>query len=198
MSDLICVCPLPAVIPDISNQDCSESFGSVGKIGFQKIKQSFTDIQDLTEWETAITATDNTKIQVTPLLDSQEFPASTPITVGGDDNTTFDGTPRIVGESHVAVKYTLRDLPISIYKELKELECYAASKTLGVYLLGTDFCISDENDSAIKIGNMFLSSPLLGGRTETNNYELTIMFPAKFWQKAKFNKLVFDPMDLIN
>jgi len=99
MSDLICVCPLPAVIPDISNQDCSESFSLIGKFGFQKIKQSFTDIQDLTEWETAITATDDTKIQVTPLLDSQEFPASTPITVGGDDNTTFDGTPRIVGES---------------------------------------------------------------------------------------------------
>jgi hypothetical protein len=92
MSDFICPCPLAATIPSIGEVDCKEAFGLVGKLAFQRLGNPFTDITLQAEWDAALAAVDATKIALTPLtLDSQEFPSSTTITVGGDDNTTFDG-----------------------------------------------------------------------------------------------------------
>lgn len=198
MSDFICPCPLPTAIPSISNVTCKEAFSLVGKLGFQQLGNSFVDITLQTEWDTYLAAVDSTKIALTPLtLDSQEFPSSTPITVGGDDNTTFDGAPIIVGETSITASFIIRDLPIAAYKELKAFVC-EVSRT-GIYLMGNNFVISDENDSAIKISSFFIGTPSLGGRTDTNNYPITITFPAGWWAKAKFNPIdTFNPMDLVN
>jgi len=197
MSDFICACPLPTAIPTITNVTCKESFGLVGKFALQQLNQPFTDITDEAEWTTAIAATDVTKIALTPLtLDSQEIPASTPITVGGDDNSTFDGAPIIVGETSVTATFIIRDLPISAYKQLKAYIC-EVSRT-GIYLLGNKFVISSADDSAIKISSIFIGTPLLGGRTDTNNYPITITFPAGWWENAKVTPTPsFNPMDLV-
>lgn len=199
MSDFICPCPLGVTIPSIADVDCKEAFGLVGKLAFQRLGNPFTDITLQAEWDAALAAVDATKIALTPLtLDSQEFPSSTTITVGGDDNTTFDGAPIIVGETSITATFIIRDLPIAAYKELKSFTCEIAGGT-GVYLLGNNFVISDENDAAIKASSFFIGTPLLGGRTETNNYPITIVFPAGWWATAKFNAIdTFNPMDLVN
>lgn len=199
MSDFICPCPLPTAIPSIGEVTCKEAFGLIGKLAFQRLGNPFVDITAQLEWTTALAAVDATKIALTPLtLDSQEFPSSTTITVGGDDNTTFDGAPIIVGETSITATFIIRDLPIAAYKELKAFTCEIAGNT-GVYLMGDNFVISDENDSAIKASSFFIGTPSLGGRTDTNNYPVTIVFPAGWWETAKFNPIdTFNPMDLVN
>jgi len=202
MADFVCSCPPAATIPAITDVTCKEVFGLIGKLAFQRFGTPFVDITDETEWITKIAAADATKIQVTPLtLDSQDVPSSTPITVGGDDNTTFDGAPIIVGETSVTATFIIRDLPIDSYKEIYEYACEVNNGDTGVYLLGNEFIISDENEAPLKASSFFIGTPLLGGRTDTNNYPITITFPAGWWKTAKFNSTTtagWNPMDLTN
>lgn len=198
MSDFICSCPLPSVIPSITNQNCKESFGLTGKLAFQKLNNPFLDITDQAEWDAALVAVDNTKIALTPLtLDSQEIPPSTVISIGGNDNTTFDGAPIPTGETSVTANWIIRDLPIEAYKELKKYECEVIRT--GIYLIGNNFVVSKEDGSALKISGFFVSTPSFGGRTDTNNTTITVTFPAGWWKTAKFNPIsTFNPMDLVN
>ena len=65
-------------------------------------------------------------------------------------------------------------------------------------MLGNNFVISKDDNSAIKISSFFIGTPLLGGRTDTNNYPITVTFPAGWWENAKVTPTpAFNPMDLV-
>ena len=139
----ICQCPAAAALPDLPNVQCSESFGQIQKIIFQRLKNaagtknSFTttkDIKTLATWETLMSAEDGTKAIITPYVYS-------PADSGGDarqssgGNDDLGGIPTTLGENPVQFAASLRAVPQSVAKALKQLECEANAGNLGVFLV---------------------------------------------------------------
>jgi len=74
---MICKCPAGAALPDVPAIKCSESFGQVQKVAFQRLmkddgsKNSFTSeeaITALASWTPLLSAADSTKIVVSPYI----------------------------------------------------------------------------------------------------------------------------------
>ena len=140
-----CVCPLPAEIGDIAAFTCGENLGQIQKIVFQR-RQAVAPFptQDnaiggaavLASWTPLLAAADATKVQVTPFFENLVIPAVEAITEGGDDNTTLDGTPVVVGATTIAVTGNFRSLPAAI---LAQLKVYACEGDLSAYFINESF-----------------------------------------------------------
>ena len=128
-----CTCPLPTAITNISDLTCGENMGQIQKIAFQRRQATapfatFTGgttggADLLASWTALIGATDATKITVTPFFEAFVIPQVTPITEGGDDNTTLDGNPIVVGSSSITATGTFRSLTGEILREIKDYNC---------------------------------------------------------------------------
>ena len=125
-----CACPLPEEITDIPAQGCGGNIGQIQRIIFQRRQPTGTPTfatrvlpQTLANWTTLLTATDATKVQVTPLFQNHVIPPVTAITEGGDDNTTIDGNTNVVGASTIEVTGEFPNLPAAILAALKMYNC---------------------------------------------------------------------------
>jgi hypothetical protein len=125
-----CACPQPAAIIDIPALTCGENIGQIQKIIFQR-RQATADPtfatqllpQVLANWQDLQSATDDTKVQVTPFCENVIIPPVEAITEGGDDNTTLDGVPLVVGASTISVTGDFRSIPSAILAALKKYNC---------------------------------------------------------------------------
>ena len=134
-----CACPPAVAITDIPVEDCGENLGQIQRIVFQRRQATGSPTFAtlvlptlIANWDTLKTATDATKVQATPLFEGFTIPAVEAITEGGDDNTTLDGVPLVVGASTITVPGNFRSLPSSILKALKAYNC---EKNLTVFLV---------------------------------------------------------------
>lgn len=123
-----CTCPLPTSIGAIPAFTCGEDFGQIQKIYFQRRQASapFADVTaagTLANWTAFFAASDATKVVATPFFDSFQIPGSEAITEGGDDNTTLDGTPVVIGATNPRATGSFRSLPGSIFAALQLLNC---------------------------------------------------------------------------
>ncbi len=69
-----------------------------------------------------ITAVDDTKIVISPYLDTVVIPPSEAITVGGGDNTTLNGRQLVVGATNPIVTGEARSISAEIQAALQALE----------------------------------------------------------------------------
>lgn len=169
-------CPLPAAIGDITPVTCAENFGQIVKIAFQRTGNTFTDITDETEWDTALAASDATKISITPFCENVLIPAGELITEGGDDNTTLFGQPIAVGKGSIQPTGRFRGLPAQTKRDLEKYIAEASVYgNLGVYLIN-EFgqVIGSESTKAVTadpfpISNFFISDVDSQG-FNTNNF----------------------------
>ena len=193
-----CQCPLDAAISDLVDLECPTKFGQIGKIAFQQVDQTFTDITDQAEWTTYLAATDATKIQVTPILHGQESTPAEPVTVGGaGDNTVYDGTIEIVSDGIYQINFNLRNPSPAVLNALKEYECEVSR--LGIYLGGRDFVISKSDSSAIPVSSLYVqSSPALNGNTDANIAQIQIILDASWFSNSLVSTLAFDFTSLVN
>lgn len=127
-----CSCPLPAAIPAITAPDCAENLGQIQKIAFQRRQatapfptqdNALNGAAALASWTTLLAAVDDTKIVVTPFFENFVIPGSTEILEGGDDNTTLDGKPVVVGGTTSRATGMFRQMPADTIKSLKALMC---------------------------------------------------------------------------
>lgn len=135
-----CVCPLPAAIGDIGDVTCGENMGQIQKIAFQtkQANPAFATFTGaalngadlLASWTSALGAADATKITVTPFFENFVIPQVTPIEEGGDDNTTLDGNPVVVGASSITATGTFRSLPAAQLLQLKDYNCRTSNLTV--------------------------------------------------------------------
>jgi len=201
-----CQCPLDAAITDLVDLDCPTKFGQIGKIAFQQVGQPFTDITLISEWTTALAATDATKVQVTPILHAQESTPPEPVTVGGaGDNTVYDGTIEVVSEGIYQINFSIRNPSPAVLNALKAYECEVSR--LGVYLGGRDFILSKSNDdgagnitsSAIPVSSLYVqSSPALNGNTDANIAQIQMVLDATWFSNALVSTIAFDFTSLVN
>lgn len=178
---MICTCPRGATLPGIPNVVCPETFGQIQKIAFQRIqkssgqKNSFTSSDDIklkASWTPLLSAADDTKIVVSPVIQAPETEAGAPITFGGG-NDTPNGVEEIVGREATSFTGVLRKMPQNVVKAMKEMMC----ESIGIYLFdnnGAIGCLKQgESTSAtyfpIPISAFFVGDKSLGGLEEPDS-----------------------------
>lgn len=164
-------------MPDIPVSYCPESFGQIQKVAFQRLyknngeKNLFkaeTSIEDKTSWAAFLTASDETKIVVSPYIQAPTAEAGAARTFGGG-NETLGGVEEIVGREPTPFTGVMRRLPQKIIKALKELQCESWGDNLGVYLFDENGAIGAIQGTAtatyypIPIRSLFISDKTLGG-----------------------------------
>lgn len=174
----ICKCPAASALPNIPNFKCAESFGQIQKVAFQRLykssgeKNSFkTDagIEKKASWTLLLSASDDTKVVVSPYIQAPTAEAGAARTFGGG-NETLGGIEEIVGREPTPFTGVMRKIPQSIIKALKELQCESDSQNLGIYLFDENSNIGAIRDTKtettyypIPIRSLFIGDKTLGG-----------------------------------
>lgn len=174
----ICKCPAAAALPNIPNFTCAESFGQIQKVAFQRLykstgeKNSFgatAGIGKKASWTPLLSATDGTKIVVSPYIQAPTAEAGAPRTFGGG-NETLGGIEEIIGREPTSFTAVMRRMPQSLIKALKDLQCESDSQNLGVYLFDENGTIGALQNQAktttyypIPIRSLFIGDKTLGG-----------------------------------
>lgn len=134
-----CNCPAPSALTEIVAENCGVDLKQIQRLGFQRVGDLFdagatpaTDILNLSVWQAKMTATDNTKIVVTPIIGGDPvIEAGEAITNGGGDNSTMNGVEEIEGVNPSSFSCVFKSLPATTEKAMKKLMC---EKNLVVYL----------------------------------------------------------------
>lgn len=139
---MICKCPAGAALPDVPAITCSESFGQVQKVAFQRLmkddgsKNSFTSekaITALASWTPLLSAADSTKIVVSPYIQAPTAEAGAARTFGGG-NETLGGVEEIIGREPTPFTGVIRKAPQEVIKALKEMQCESWGDNLGIFI----------------------------------------------------------------
>lgn len=172
---LICTCPAAAALDSIPTVTCPETFGQIQKVAFQRLKQADgtanafateTAIKTLANWSALLTAADGTKIVVSPYINAPaDSGGDARMTSGGNDD--LGGIAEVLGGNPVQFTGSLRAVPQSVIKTMKELMCEARAGNLGVFLFDENGKIeaiknSDGTFAPIPIRGLFIGSKIHG------------------------------------
>jgi len=162
---LICQCPAAAAIETIPNVTCPENFGQIQKVAFQRLRQADGTVNKFTtaasillkaSWTALLAAANGSKIVVSPYINAPaDSGGDARMTSGGNDD--LGGIPTVLGGNPVQFDGSLRSIPQSVIKTMKELQCEANAGNLGVFLF-------DEN------GKIECLQETIPGTTPTVNY----------------------------
>lgn len=139
---MICKCPAGTALPDVPAIKCSEGFGQVQKVAFQRLmkddgsKNSFTSgkaITALASWTSLLSAEDSTKVVVSPYIQAPTAEAGAARTFGGG-NETLGGVEEIIGREPTPFTGVIRKAPQEVIKALKEMQCESWGDNLGIFI----------------------------------------------------------------
>lgn len=203
---LICQCPAAAAITTIPAVTCPENFGQIQKVAFQRLrkadgtKNSFTNAASillLASWTALLAATDASKIVVSPYINA-------PADSGGDarrssgGNDDLGGMSEVLGGNPVQFDGSLRSVPQSIIKAMKELQCEANVGNLGVFLFdenGKIEAIQDQTTQTtyypIPIRSLFIGSKIHGNFDAKDSNAISWMYPDNYSD----NLVIVSPTD---
>lgn len=124
------ICPVPTHLTEVQNPACPENIGQIQKIIFQRARANFVfdsvgatgSITALASWTPLIAASDDTKVVIAPNCVSVVITPPTPITTGGNDNSTLNGRKLNTGFSSVELTGMFRSMPSEIIAQLKLLQ----------------------------------------------------------------------------
>lgn len=188
---ITCKCPANAAITTIPAVSCSETFGQIQKIAFQRLYasagtlNSFTSaaaITKLASWTALKSANDSTKIVVSPFINAPSQEAGAPRTFGGG-NESLNGIEEIIGREPSAFTAQLRRMPQDVIAIMKELECEAAANNLGVFLFdetGRIEALVDKSVATtyypIPVQSLFVGDKVHGGLEAPDSNALQFSF----------------------
>ncbi len=162
---LICQCPAASALTTIPNVACPENFGQIQKVAFQRLRQADGTVNKFTtaasillkaSWTALLAAANGTKIVVSPYINAPaDSGGDARMTSGGNDD--LGGVAEVLGGNPVQFDGSLRSIPQSVIKTMKELQCEANAGNLGVFLF-------DEN------GKIECLQETIPGTTPTVNY----------------------------
>ena len=212
---LTCQCPPPTAIPDIPCVMCSERFGQIQKVAFQRLraddgtrngfpKSGGNDtITDLATWQAAMTAADSTKIVISPYIYSPTQESGAPRTFGGG-NDSLGGVEEIIGREPSAFTGSLRNIPQAVAKVLKTLQCESEAGNLGIYLIDENgnveaLGITDSNNNdyiyPIPIRAFFVGDKVHGGIDNPDTNAIQWSFLPNYSDDLKiFEVTTFNPL----
>lgn len=212
---MICTCPAGASLPEMPNVTCPENFGQIQKVAFMRLvksdgsKNKFTTaaaIELLASWTVNLTATDDTKIVVSPYIQAPTSEAGAARTFGGG-NETLGGIEEIVGAEPTPFSGVLRKVPQDVIKVLKQLMCEAGGGNLGVFLFDENGYIEAIKDTSvattfypIPVRSLFVGDKSHGGLETPDSNVISWVFHPNFSDNIKIIKPTdFNPLtDLLN
>lgn len=196
----ICKCPAATALTTIPAVTCTESFGQIQKVAFQRIyssgttKNSFTSsapIGTLASWTALKSANDSTKVVISPYIQAPTSEAGAARTFGGG-NDTLGGIEEIVGREPTTFSAVLRRIPQSTIKILKELQCESWADNLGVFLFdenGNIEALQDPNTATtyypIPIRALFIGDKTHGGLEEPDSNAISWTFLPNYSDQLK-------------
>ena len=204
MSD--CICPNPNTsLTTIVALACGVDLKQIQRLGFQRSGDSFdtslgspTDILELADWQAKLTATDDTKIVVTPLIGGDPIiEAGDAITSGGGDNSTLNGVTETNGKNPSSFSCLFKSLTPEIERQIDELFC---EKSLVVYLfLQGGFIASVEITPSVEhtgfdIQAFFFSDRNNAGFGTKDTHTMSFEFPANWSKNLVKLKPNFNPL----
>lgn len=191
---LICQCPAAAAITTIPNVVCSENFGQIQKVAFQRLRQANGNVNKFTtaasillkaSWTALLTADNGTKIVVSPYINAPaDSGGDVRLTSGGNDD--LGGIPTVLGGNPVQFDGSLRSIPQSVIKTMKELQCEAAAGNLGVFLFDENGKIeaikgaSDSDYLPIPIRALFIGSKIHGNFDAKDSNAISWQYPDNY------------------
>ena len=192
---LICQCPAAAAITTIPAVTCPENFGQIQKVAFQRLrkadgtKNSFTNaaaITALASWTALLAAADGSKIVVSPYINAPADSGGDARRTGGG-NDDLGGISQVLGGNPVQFDGSLRSIPQSVIKVMKELQCEAAAGNLGVFLFDENGKIEAIQDATtqttyypIPIRSLFIGSKIHGNFDAKDSNAISWMYPDNY------------------
>jgi len=199
---LSCQCPNPTPIGDIPAQTCPENINQIQKIAVQRTGDKFdgtsgNDITLLADWQTRLSAVDNTHIVVTPFVHEAIITAGEAITNGGGDNSTLNGESELVGVNPSQFTGMFKSLSKEVKQALFSLRCETG---LVVYFFNEDGKIICQEKTTGEYEGFQISSFFVGDTNNegfaTNDTNATSFNMKKDW--SKYQAIVepsdFDPL----
>jgi len=175
---MTCQCPAATSLPEIPAVSCGENFGQIQKVAFQRLykadgtRNSFTTSNSIllkASWTALMSATDGSKIVVSPYVEAPTSEPGAARTFGGG-NETLGGVEEILGAEPTPFSAALRRVPQNVIAIMKELMCEAATGNLGVFLFNENGQIEAIQDKTtettfypIPIRSLFISDKGHGG-----------------------------------
>lgn len=136
---MILICPLPAALTAITQPTCPFRFDQLVRIAFQRRQAvaappfaTLADIQTLGDWTDYKAAVDSTKVVMSPIFAGCVIPPSEALTVGGNDNSTFNGIREYNGEGSVTATGVFKNLPSASKRDLDLLSQESLASSVGV------------------------------------------------------------------
>lgn len=198
----LCDCPASAALPAIGNMTCPENFGQVQKLIFSRLYSTGTtrnkfvvateDPKLLASWTPRLTASDGTKVVITPFLAAPKTDPGQPKKYGGG-NATPDGVEYITGVDPTKFSGNFLTVPQGLIAQLKALQC----ENLGVMFVDQYGRIaSDSNVAAgilstpselyfIPVRTLFLGDKNFGGLEEPDSNAIEFQMPANWSDKLR-------------
>ena len=197
---LICQCPAAAAMTTIPAVNCPENFGQIQKVAFQRLKKadgtknSFTNaaaITALASWTALLAAADGSKIVVSPYINAPADSGGDARRTGGG-NDDLGGISQVLGANPVQFDGSLRSIPQSVIKVMKELQCEAAAGNLGVFLFDENGKIEAIQDATtqttyypIPIRSLFIGSKIHGNFDAKDSNAISWMYPDNYSDNLK-------------
>jgi hypothetical protein len=191
---LICQCPAAAAIATIPNVTCPENFGQIQKVAFQRLRKADGSANKFTadasillkaSWTALMTAADGSKIVISPYINAPaDSGGDARLTSGGNDD--LGGIPTVLGGNPVQFDGSLRSIPQSVIKTMKELECEAAAGNLGVFLFDENGKIeaikgaTDGDYMPIPIRALFIGSKVHGNFDAKDSNAISWQYPDNY------------------
>ena len=192
---LVCQCPAAAALTTIPNVQCSENFGQIQKVAFQRLRKadgtrnSFTTAADIklkASWTALLAAADGSKVVVSPYINAPaDSGGDARLTSGGNDD--LGGVQEVLGGNPVQFDGQIRAVPQSVIKVMKELQCEANAGNLGVFLFdenGNIQAVQDQTTNTtyypIPIRTLFVGSLIHGNYDAKDANNISWQYPDNY------------------
>lgn len=152
-----CNCPTPTSLTEIIASACGVNLKQIQRLAFQRIGSKFDSVSNgiltLAAWQAFMTASDNTKIVVTPLIGADPvIEAGEAIKNGGGDNSTMNGVEEIDGVNPAEFSCVFKSLPSETEKSMKALMCEGQSLVVYFILQGGKIAVKQITSDTVHQG----------------------------------------------
>lgn len=205
----LCSCPASSALASIPSVSCPESFGQIQKVIFQRLQKtpgvdnSFTgtnQIGKLASWTPLLTASDGTKVVVSPFINAPTDGGGDAITFGSG-NDVLGGVAEVIGSNPVTFSAVIRHCPQEAIAALKALICESRSNNLGVYLVsenGQIECLKDgEAYKPIPVQSFFVGDKIHGGFDAYDSNSISWSYPPNYSDKLTIVTPEFNPLSAL-
>lgn len=207
---LVCQCPAASALTTIPNVQCSENFGQIQKVAFQRLRKAdgtrnsitgqsagtpaVDNIKLLATWTALLAAADGSKVVVSPYINAPaDSGGDARLTSGGNDD--LGGVQEVLGGNPVQFDGQLRAVPQSVIKAMKELQCESNAGNLGVYLFdenGNIQAVQDQTTATtyypIPIRTLFIGSLIHGNYDAKDSNAISWQYPDNYSDDLKIVK----------